>query len=219
MGSWTRHQWRRAAERGPMSGERPLLDLHFTREKYTAGEVILDEGAVVEAYFLVELGSVSISQGGDYLVTKGKGAHFEHLWTRATVTVVAQKFTEVVKVDRVQFEEHVRPTFFDGEEQVRHEDVSDLLTELMLEARHSNPTVRSALPFVGQLAITFIIAIGATVLAVNLALDSGWKPWQTCNRCDRNAPEPSIWLHLFYAFSLALVVGAASVGKRYLRHL
>eukprot|EP01043_Picozoa_sp_COSAG02_P116763 COSAG02_NODE_53207_length_303_cov_0.764706_1_plen_41_part_01 len=41
-----------------MSGERPLLDLHYTREKYNAGDVILDEGTTVEAYFLVELGSV-----------------------------------------------------------------------------------------------------------------------------------------------------------------
>lgn len=199
-----------------MSDERLVPDLHFTRMKYAAGDVIIQEGAAVDAYFLVEWGSVSIQQDGQILVTKGKGAHFEYLWSRASVTVVATKSTEMVKVDRVQFEQHVSPTFFGDMEEVRHEDVSDLLTDLILESGRPNPKVRSALPFIGQLGITFVMAIGGAVLSVNLALDSGWQPWRTCHSCDKNAAEPSSLLYLFYAISLILAVAAATVSKRYL---
>jgi hypothetical protein len=199
-----------------MSTERLVPDLHFTRVKSNAGDVIIQEGAAVDAYFLVEWGNISITQDGQHLATKGKGAHFEHLWSRASETVVANKFTEVIKVDKAQYEQHVRPTFFGDVEELRDEDVSELLTQLIFESGHQNPKVRSAVPFISQLGVTFVMVIGGFVLAVNLALDSGWQPWRTCNSCDKNAPEPSSLLHIFYGISLALAVAAATVSKRYL---
>ena len=212
---------RHEAQQRPAEGERPraVENLHFTRVVYAAGDVILEEGSTVEAYFYVVMGNVRITQDSEFVTDKGKGAHFEHLTTRASETVTASERTMVVKIDKLQFDQHVRPTLLDGAE-IGHYDLAGVLTVLLASELQTQAfsTRSGAVSFLTQLVMAFVLVFGFAVLAMNLALDDGWKPWQTCNSCDRDAPEPTTTLWLLNGVSLAFSVGAATLGKRWMSH-
>lgn len=211
MASFEQEQKQEPARGGPVEG------LHFTRREYKVGEVVFEEGDTVEAYYLVEWGKVSITQDAEHIVDGTTGAHFEHLTTRASETVCAVKDTEIIIVDKQQFDQYVCPMLLGGAS-IRHHDVADVLAELLLVAVHANPKVRAVVSFTSQLGIVSVFVIGLAVLGVNLAMDGGWKPWQTCNDCDPNAPEPTQLLWVLNGLTLGLLAGSATLAKVYFDH-
>ena len=197
---------------------RAVENLHFTRVVYAAGDVILEQGSTADAYFYVERGNVRITQDGELIADKGKGAHFEHLTTRVSETVVANVRTVVVKVDKLQFDQHIHPNLLESEE-IRHHDLADVLTRLLTpEFKTQTSFSADSGTFLTQVVMAFVLVFGSAVLALNIALDNGWKPWQTCNSCDRNAPHPTTTLWLLNGITLVFAVAAATLGKRWMAH-
>lgn len=219
---------------------RPVEGIHFTRVKYNRGDTIFTEGSSAEdGFFLIEWGEVSIRHDGEHLRDMGAGAFFgeeslvgDIAKVKRDMTVFATQATEVIEIDRTQFEEHIKPilgSFASGDveaeesteyaDSLSSEELGHLLVELLLPMVESNPKVARAAPFYAQLGIVIILVFGGHVAAVSLALESGWKPWQFCEprsvRCNEEATEPPNMMIIFHVFSASVLIAGAALAAKY----